>query len=111
MAYRGTLNPQSRRSTYEETLEVTEDGEPFADIDTGDVTAASVSFCKPGRDAVVLQATLADGGVTIPSTGVIAWRFEASQLAALEPGPWRLIVEVTASGTEIELVDSILPLT
>ncbi len=108
--FRGTLAPQSRRADYFETLELTEDEDPYALISTSVITAGSVSLCKPMSDSATASVSLG-AGLTIPSTGILQWNFPASTLSALEPGPWRLLVSITAEGQIVELVDAQISLT
>lgn len=58
----------------------------------------------------VLEATTANGKVTVPSTGVIQWTVRASELADLPAGTYEVGLTMTKSPDTVQILIGQLPI-
>lgn len=92
--------------TWQEDLPVTdENGSP---LDLTDA-AVKVELFYPNSRCAALTGEIGSG-VTIPSLGVISWRFEASQTADLCAGVYQVRVTATRDGVVAVLETYRLPI-
>ena len=63
-----------------------------------------------GTALPVLEATTANGKITVPETGVIQWTFRASELSGLSPGNYEVGMTLTKSPDTIQLLLGELPI-
>lgn len=103
----GTLGTISNAADWDKSFRLRSktDGTLF------DMTGATVTFkVRPGREqdwsgsgADVLTGSTTTGEVTLPSLGVINWRFPASTMAGIDPGTYRAGVIITRDGETVQL--------
>ncbi len=102
----GSLPPITRRGTYIETTELTDEAGSAIDLTGADIrveVAENGEGCTPD-----LTASL-DGGVSVVAPGTIQWRFEAGAFDRFRLGLRRLRVLISRDGDTDVVASLTLP--
>lgn len=92
----GSLGQISNHATWINGFEVI-DAETDDFMDLTGVTITMKVACDPGG-SVLLTGSTATGELTSPGTGMVDWRFEASQMQALCAGTYAVVIRFDRSG-------------
>jgi hypothetical protein len=92
----GSLGQISNRATWINGFEVI-DAETDDFMDLTGVTITMKVARDPGG-SVVLTGSTTTGELTIPGTGLVDWRFEASQMQSLCAGTYAAVVRFERAG-------------
>lgn len=92
----GTLGQNSNRATWIDGMAVIDpETDDFMDL-TG-VTITMKVAREPGG-SVYLTGSTTTGEIDIVGTGLVDWRFEASQMQALDAGTYAVVIRFERSG-------------
>lgn len=106
--FTNALDPASNRATWEDEIEVLDENDELLDISAA--TAITVEIRDPLTDCLRKSATLANGKVTRPSTGVIQWVFTADDMGSLCPIEHVVRITMVLFGVTYPLLISNLPI-
>jgi hypothetical protein len=102
----GALTATSVRASWVEQLEV-RGADDEALVDLSAATEITVSLTPPLGQLDVLDdltLRLTTGGVTIPSLGIVQWRAERNQMAALQNVMYEVRVGIDINGDSVDLL-------
>lgn len=101
--YTASLPPATIWGTWTENVEIwSTDDDQLADLSA--VTEITLKLIDPYTKLQEMQLTLTDGGITLPSQGIIQWRVEAGQMGTLQTKLYEVVMLIEADGDTIPLI-------
>lgn len=106
--FTGSLEQASNRAQWIGQVDVT-------DADTGDyadisgASAITLEIVDPSSCRPVLTASLANGKITLPDTGLIQWAFTKEDMGVLRPVTHSAAMTMTLGGSTVQLMIARLP--
>lgn len=103
----GPLPPASTRGTWVESIELTSvDDNSYIDLSAAtEITVSLVPDTFVGINLLdELTLRLSTGDVTLPSLGIIQWRSEVTQMAALLPRTYEVKIVIAINGDTLVLM-------
>lgn len=101
--YTGSIPPASIFATWIESIEISsaDDGQL---VDLSSLTEITLKLRDPRTffDELVLRLT--DGNITLPSTGIIQWRAELTQMASLVSKTYDVLLILYDGDITVDLV-------
>lgn len=107
MAYHGNLGSAYNRSTYDQPIEIVD----FAYGHLLDLSGKTFVFevADPDTGSVLLSATLENGKLTNPSTGVLNVKFTRAEMMTLAPGEYNAGMTWSDDNVTVQLFAGTLP--
>jgi len=103
MAATGSIPTASIYSTWSENVEIwSVDDDTLMDLSS--VTEATLLLQDPVSRLNEMTLTMSNGDITIPSTGILQWRVEASAMGTLEPKLYKVILLLKDSTDTVDII-------
>lgn len=107
--YQGSLPPRSNKASWSDSIQIFDDTTGDA-VDISAATAISVRARDRETCATVLEATLANGAISLPAqTGVISFSFTETQMGSLCAKSYDFGLLLTISGSTSQIILGTLP--